>query len=193
MSLISTKNLMKLHLIFSAFMLPIAMLFLITGVIYFIFEYDGMYINNKYEIALSEPVSHDLEAMSSLVAPELESLGYPVPENGWKDIVELDEAPFFQFEWHDGLDRIIILKSSNQPEAGTLFVNEANFFKKMMLLHLAYGDIIFRIYAIIFSTMLFCMFITGYIIAWRMPQQRNLVISTSLLSIILFLGIVAVQ
>ena len=193
MNLPNTKTIMQIHLIFAAFMFPIAMLFVFTGTIYYIFEYDGSYSESEYEIALNETITFEPETISSLVASELEQLGYPVPKNGWKDIVKLDKTPFKQFEWHDGIDRIIIVKPSREPSVGKLYIKNANFFKKMLMLHTANGNSYFKVYAVLFSTMLFCMFVTGNVIAWRIKHQRPLVVSASIFSIIIFLLLVAIQ
>lgn len=187
MKFINPAILVKLHLVLAAFILPVAIAFLITGALYFLLEFDGNYNNTHHKITLAEPLSENQDDLLEITKQEIAKLGLTEPHpEAYKELGHLDEPPYYQFEWYDGIKRIIKLRPTADPLIGELIIEEASFYRKLMSLHTAQGNVFFRAYALLFATVLLLMFVTGYLMAWRLSPQRGLVISSTVASLALF-------
>jgi hypothetical protein len=192
MNLLSSPFLMKIHLYSAAFILPVALLFLSTGFLIFLYDIEGDYYRTPFSVSLTCPLVRDESALEKIVLSEMEKLGLEKPE-GWTRIKELDSDPWYQFEYHDGINRIIKLMPTNDPLMAELVLNEASLYRKFVMLHAARGNIYFRLYALVFALVLFSMLVTGYLLAWRLKQYRNPLLLSSTVSLFLFIVIVAIQ
>ncbi len=189
---INPALLIKIHLLLAGFMLPVAIMFLTTGLLYFTIEFEGEYHSTPHAIELTKPLEQNETELSEIVIQELDKLKLKIPD-GWSGIGKLDSDPGFQFEWHDGIDRIIILSPTNDSLTAKLIIKEASLYRKFLLLHTANGNNFFRLYASIFALVLFSMLVSGYLLGWRLKHHRKLILSSSLTSMALFILMVAIQ
>ena len=173
-------------------MLPIVTMFLTTGVLIFLLDFRGDYDRISYPVELSKPLSQDKDELEKVMRQKMAQLNIEMFK-GWSRIKELDSAPSFEFEWHEGIDRVIKLEPTETPLIATLTVKNATLYRKFVMLHSAKGNKYFKLYASVFAAILFSMLITGYILAWRIKQHRVLLISSSIASLSLFTLLIFIQ
>lgn len=192
MNLFSSPLLMKIHLFSAAFILPVALLFLGTGFLIFLDDINGDYYRTTFSVTLTRPLLRDESALEEIVLSEMEKRELEKPK-GWTRIQELDSDPWYQFEYHDGVRRIINLMPTSDPLVAEMVLKEASLYRKFVMLHQAQGNLFFRLYALIFAVVLFSMLVTGYLLAWRLKPYRNPLLVSSTASLLLFITIVAIQ
>ena len=186
------KFLLKTHLYCAAFIMPIALMFLGTGLLLFALDMGGDYYRTPYSIQLKQPLERDRPKLKKLVVQEMGNLGLKIP-GGWTRIKQLDSSPGYQFELHDGVSRIIELVPTDDPLVATMTVKKASLYRKFVLLHQAQGNNYFKLYASIFALILLAMLVTGYLLAWKLKQHRKKLLVSSTASVLLFIAMIAIQ
>lgn len=192
MKIFNSPFLLKFHLYSAAFMLPVALLFLSTGFLIFLYDIEGDYYHTKISIPLNRPLIKDEAVLEKIVLSEMKKLGLRQPK-GWTRVKEIDSNPWYQFEYHDGISRIIQFVPTRDPLVAELTLKDASLYRKFVMLHAARGNIFFRLYALVFALVLFSMLVTGYLLAWRLNRYRGPLLASSTTSLLLFIGIVAIQ
>ena len=184
--------LIKTHLYCAAFIMPIALMFLGTGFLLFALEIGGGYYPTHYSIQLKQPMVQEGSKLKNLVIQEMDKLELKKP-NGWTKISQLNSGPGYQFEFFDGFDRIIKLVPTSDPLIATMTVKKASLYRSFVLLHPARGPPSFRLYATIIALILLVMLVTGYLLAWRLQENRKQLLYASTASVMLFIAMIVIQ
>ncbi len=181
----SKIQLMKLHALLAAFMLPVACMFLITGALY-TWGIKGHYSNESHNIILDKALTPNLEELVTLANAELQKLDIAVPSGNFK----LKTAgQHFSLEW-TGSKKDIILEPTDQPLIAKLTVKQTSWYRNLVQLHKAKGGVLFKLYAAGFAIALALLLISGFIMAWQTPKLRRLTLITSLLGLASFVAVV---
>ena len=72
-------QLMKFHALLAAFILPVAVMFAITGSLY-TWGIKGSYSTDTYQVDLNEPLQSDIATLTKLAESELKALNMAAPE-----------------------------------------------------------------------------------------------------------------
>ena len=192
MKLVPYPFLLKTHLYCAAFIMPVALMFLGTGFLLFALDLEGGYYQQQYSLSLKQPLEQDIPALKSLVLLEMENLKLE-PARGWTRIRPHASRPVFQFELHDGVDRIIELAPTENPLVATMTIKTASLYRKLVMLHQAQGNNYFRLYASVFALILLAMLVTGYLLAWKLKQHRKKLFVSSTASVLLFVMMLSIQ
>ncbi len=186
MKLISRSTLMQAHAFLAAFILPVAILFFVTGALY-TWGIKGNYDVATHELHLSEPIQDDLVELVTLAKTELIKQDKGVP-SGQAKVKRIGSS--FRLEW-TGASMDVILEPTSQPLVAKLEIKQTNWHRQFVQLHKAKGGDIFKVYATVFAIALLLLLVTGFIMAWQMPKLRKLTLVSTLLGIAVFIVVVA--
>ena len=176
MGALSRSMLMKVHAFLAAFILPVAIMFFVTGAFY-TWGIKGSYDTSVHELNLQKPMEKNLTELIVLVKNEIKKRNIETP-TGKAKIKTIGDS--FKLEW-TGSNVDIILESTSQPLVMKLKIKNTSWYRKFVQLHKAKGGYFFKIYAAILATALLLLLVTGFIMAWQTPKLRNL----SLVSVVL--------
>jgi len=177
--------LMKIHMLVAAFMLPVAIMYPLTGALY-TWGVKGSYETTQYPIKLEQPLSKNKEVMVELVTRELTQREIALP-SGKAKIKAIGNS--FQLEW-TGSNRDVILGPGSDQLIAKLNVKETTLYRRIVQLHKAKGGIGFKVYAAAFATALLTLLITGFIMALQMPKFRMPVLLSMSTGIVMFIAMV---
>jgi len=173
--------LVKLHLVVAAFILPVALMFFITGALY-TWGIKGGFSNTKYFVLLNQPVQKDKEWLSELAIHELAQREIELP-TGKSKIKAVGNS--FYFEWSGSYVNVILAPTAN-PFKLKLIIKEAQLHRFFVQLHKAKGGVAFKVYAAIVSVCLLFLFISGVILAWQMKRYRKLLLGSISSGVLVF-------
>lgn len=185
MEMLNRSTLMKAHAVLAAVILPVAIMFFVTGALY-TWGIKGGYETNSYELQLENPIQKDLTTLINIVERELNSKNISVP-SGQAKIKTI--GPSYQLEW-TGSDIDIILEPTSKPSVASLQIKDTSWYRNLVQLHKAKGGTPFKVYAAAFATALLLLLITGFIMAWQTPKLRQLTLTSTGVGIAIFIAMV---
>jgi len=177
--------LMKIHMLLASFMLPVAIMYPLTGALY-TWGIKGDYDINTVSIKLEQPLVKDKKQLVELVKQSLSQKDIALP-TGKAKIKTAGNS--FQLEW-TGSNRDVILAPSDKPLIAQLKIKETTKYRQLVQLHKAKGGVGFKVYAAIFATSFLVMLITGFLMAIQMPKFRKPVLFSMSTGILVFLALV---
>jgi len=172
---------MKVHTVLAAFILPVTIMFFVTGAFY-TWGIKGSYDATDYELHLQKPIQDDLVELVTLATKELKKQNIEIP-SGQAKIKRIGKS--FMLEW-TGSNKDIILKSTTRPLVAKLKIKNTSWYRQFVQLHKAKGGKSFKVYAAAFATTLLLLLITGFIMAWQTPKLRKLTLLSASLGIVIF-------
>jgi hypothetical protein len=155
---------MKLHAYFACFFLPITLVYIITGMLYF-FDIEG-------------EVTAEIEYPVQLIH------GWPTNEQQAKSIVlrslagkEHNQLPndYYLYEGtHDwyGHEQEVILSPINDNKA-KLVIKEHDLLLQLLIIHKGYAGNFFKVFSIMFGFSLAFSVISGVVITLQLPQLKK--------------------
>jgi hypothetical protein len=167
--------LMKLHALLAAFILPVAIMFIVTGALY-TWGIKGSYTNATYEIPLSKPLKSDATELTDLARLELKKLDTRAPEGQPQLKVN---GEHFVLEW-SGSSKDMTLEPTKNPLVAKLTVKNTSWYRNLVQLHKAKGGIAFKIYAAVFAISMLILLVSGFIMAWQTPKLKRSTLITAL-------------
>ena len=139
--MLTRLQLMKYHALLAAFIFPVAMMFMITGSLY-TWGIKGNYVNESYEVQLSEPIRPELIELAELAETELNKHGLLTP-SGKPKIKRLGDH--FALEW-TGSSKDVVLEPTNNQLMAKLTVKHTTWYRSLVQLHKAKGGAAFKGY-----------------------------------------------
>jgi len=185
MGIFNRSTLMKVHVLLAAFILPVAIMFCVTGALY-TWGIKGDYDTTIDELHLKKPVQGELAELVALAKKELKKQDIEAP-SGQAKIKRIGAS--FRLEW-TGSNIDIILEPTSQPLIAKLEIKRTNWHRQFVQLHKAKGGVPFKIYAAVFATTLLLLLITGFIMAWQIPKLRKLTLFSASFGITVFVAMV---
>lgn len=176
-------TLMKTHALLAAFILPVAIMFGVTGSLY-TWGIKGNYSNEVHSIELREPLKPDASSLTKLAQSQLEVLNIPTPEGKPKLKIY---GSHFLLEW-TGSSKDLILEPGDNPQTAKLTVKHTNWYRNFVQLHKAKGGTAFKVYAAVFAIVLGLLLISGFMMAWLTPKLRVATLASSGIGFIAFIS-----
>ncbi len=177
--------LMKIHMLLAAFMLPVAIMFPVTGALY-TWGIKGGYESTSYQLKLEQPLTKNKEKLTELATQALMLREIPLP-SGKSKIKTVGNS--FQLEW-TGANLDVILESGPEQLLAELEVKQTSSYRRFVQLHKAKGGTEFKVYAAVFATALLTLLLTGLLMALQMPKFRLPVLVSMSLGIAVFIAMV---
>jgi len=172
---------MKIHALLAALILPVALLFMVTGALY-TWGVKGSYSSEVYEIALEKPLTPDRGPLLALAESELKKIGANPPEG--QAALKIYGTNFV-LEW-TGSSKDLLLEPTAQERVATLTVKKTSLYRNLVQLHKAKGGIAFKIYAAFFAFALLGLLVSGYLMAWTLPKIKRLTLVATLIGLASF-------
>ena len=182
MEILNRSVLMKAHAALAAFILPVAIMFFVTGAFY-TWGVKGSYETTAHEVHLQKHIQSDLAELVTLATKELKKQNVEVP-TGQAKIKKIGNA--FMLEW-TGSNRDVILEPTANPLIAKLKIKDTSWYRQFVQLHKAKGGGLFKVYAAVFAIALLCILITGFIMAWQTPKLRKLTLLSASSGIVAFI------
>ena len=158
---------MKIHMLLAAFILPVAIMYPVTGALY-TWGIKGSYDTTIYPLKLDHPLLQNKEKLVELVTQKLMLKEIPLPSGEPK--IKTSGNSFY-LEW-TGADLDVILEPGSEQLSAELKVKETTNYRRLVQLHKAKGGIEFKIYAAVFATALLTLLLTGCLMALQIPKFR---------------------
>ncbi len=181
----SYSALVKLHAVVAAFVLPAAVLFLVTGALY-TWGIKGGYHTTTYELRLQEPVKMELAELVALAKKELKKRNVAHP-TGTAKIKKIGSS--YKLEW-TGSNMDVVLEPSSRPLVAKLQVKDTDWHRQFVQLHKAKGGTPFKVYAAVFSIALLALLISGFVMVWHVTELRRLTLLSLVLGAAAFVAMV---
>lgn len=185
MGILNRSTLMQAHALLAAFILPVAIMFFVTGALY-TWGIKGDYETTTHEITLQKPLQGELTELIELAKKELKKQNLATP-SGKAKLKKMGSS--FKLEW-TGSKIDIVIEPTSQPLMATLEIKNTSLHRQFVQLHKAKGGFPFKVYAAAFATALLLLLVSGFIMAWQMPKLRKLTITSALMGIALFVVMV---
>ena len=171
---LSRSFLVKTHIILAAFIFPVVMMFCITGALYS-WGIKGGYQVQKYNIELAQPMQKNKAWLTHIAKRELKQREIDFPTG---KVAIKGSGKFYYFVW-TGSQLDVQLEQTNNPFVAKLKIKQTNLHRFFVQLHKAKGGVAFKVYAVILSIGLMILFITGFLMAWRLKKERLLLLLSS--------------
>ena len=184
-SIINRSTLMKMHALLAAFILPVAIMFVVTGALY-TWGIKGGYETTTYEIQLEKPIQGELTELLALAKDELNKQNI-APPSGQASIKKMGSS--LLLEW-TGSKIDVVVEPTFQPLVATLEIKNTSWHRQFVQLHKAKGGTPFKVYAAAFAIALLLLLVSGFIMAWLTPKLRKLTIASAILGVVLFIAMV---
>jgi len=185
MGIFNRSVLMKTHALLAVFILPVAVIFFVTGTLY-TWGIKGGYDTSVHELHLKNPLQNELEKLVNLAEDELKKRNLSSP-TGQAKIKIIGSS--FKLEW-SGSSMDVIIETTSQPLIAQLKIKHTSWYRQLVQLHKAKGGDPFKVYATILATALLLLLITGFIMAWQMPKLRKLTLVSTVLGIVVFVAMI---
>ncbi len=185
MGVFSRSVLMKVHALLAVFILPVAVMFFITGALY-TWDIKGGYDTIVHELHLASPLRKELGELVGLAERELKKRNLALP-TGQAKIKTIGSS--FKLEW-TGSSRDVIIATTAQPLIAQLEIKQTSWYRQFVQLHKAKGGVPFKVYAAILATALLLLLITGFTMAWKTPKLRKLTLVTTVLGVVVFVAMI---
>jgi len=176
---------MKTHALLAAFILPVAIMFLVTGALY-TWGVKGGYKTTTHELHLKTPIQGELTELITLAKNELKKQNIELP-TGQAKIKRI--GPAFKLEW-TGSNMDIILEPTFQPLIAKLQIKNTSLHRQFVQLHKAKGGTSFKVYTAAFAIALLLLLVSGFIMAWQLQKLRKLTLISASLGIAVFFAMV---
>jgi hypothetical protein len=178
--------LVHIHLAFAALLVPVILMFAITGAFY-TWGVKGSFDTSERDIVLSQPLKKDTEYLHQWVEDVLEINGIQAPSGGGKI---KGKGENYIYEW-TGSARVVTVAPTSDALIAKLTVDESSYYRYLVQLHKGKGGVIFKVYAVIVAIGLVLLALSGVIMALRMPKYKVLtqryLLSGGLLFVVLLL------
>lgn len=185
MGMFNRSTLMQAHAALAAFILPVAIMFFVTGAFY-TWGVKGGYDTSVHEVHLQKDIEPDLAALVTLATNSLKKQNIALP-SGHAKIKKIGES--FMLEW-TGSNRDIILEPTENPRIAKLAIKDTDWYRQFVQLHKAKGGVFFKVYAAVLATALLLILLTGFMMAWQMPKMRKLAFISTALGMFTFITMV---
>ncbi|MCF6203695.1 MAG: PepSY domain-containing protein [Methylococcaceae bacterium] len=179
--MINRPILMKVHVLIAVFILPIAIMFFVTGAFY-TWGIKGDYETTVQKLHLKIPFQEELSYLINVVETELNKQQVSLP-TGKAKIKKIGQS--FQLEW-TGSSKDVVLEPTSDPLIAQLKIKNTGWHRHFVQLHKAKGGIAFKVYATILAVGLLFLLISGFIMAWQLPRLRKMTLISTMLGLIFF-------
>jgi hypothetical protein len=178
-------TLMKTHIVLAAFILPVALMYFVSGALY-TWGVKGGYENTDYELTLTEPLQTEHAILHDFVVAQLTERDIAVP-SGHSKIKKGGTS--YKFEW-TGSALDVVLSPTFDPLKAKLTVKKTSAYRQLVQLHKAKGGTPFKVYAVVLVVSLLLLLLSGVMMAWQLPKYRPLLFTSLGAGVVVFAAMV---
>ncbi len=181
--MINRPVLMKVHVLIAVFILPVAIMFFVTGALY-TWGIKGDYETTVQKLHLKIPLQEELSYLVNVAVEELSKQEVSLP-TGKAKIKKIGQS--FLLEW-TGSSKDVVLEPTSDPLIAQLKIKNTGWHRHFVQLHKAKGGVAFKVYATILAIGLLLLLISGFIMAWQLPRLRKVTLISTMLGLIFFVA-----
>lgn len=156
---------MKLHAYFACFFLPITLVYILTGMLYF-FDIKGEVSSEvEYFFPIEQAWPEDEASAKKLVTNYLVGDKY----------VELPEDYYLWEGKHDwyGHEREVLLKPTDKEGIVEIHIMEHDLLMQLLIVHKGFAGSYFKVFSVFFGLSLLFSLISGVVITLQLPQLKR--------------------
>lgn len=176
-------QLMKLHLILAAILLPAIAMYAITGGFY-TWGVKGGYDTQTFKLPIATPLQGDLASLITFTQQELDKQQHPYPSGAAK-LKSTEHSHVL--EW-TGSETDISLTTTKGSQLVQLDVKETGAYRQLVQLHKAKGGTVFKLYGAFMALGLLVIMISGVLMGLGMPKYRRTTLLSLGAGILILLG-----
>jgi hypothetical protein len=178
---IQRNTLLQVHIVLAAVMLPVVMMYFISGALY-PWGVKGSSEKTSYELSLAQPLLYEKQVIRDFVEKTLIEKNITIPSGRSKLKAKRKS---FKFEWRS-VDLRVVLKSTSDPLKVKMTVKDANWYRQFISLHKMGGGDSFDYYAATLATSLLLLLLSGLILAWQLKKYRPLLTGSLVAGFLIF-------
>ncbi|WP_285164495.1 PepSY domain-containing protein [Shewanella goraebulensis] len=154
---------MKLHGYIACFFLPITLIYIITGMLYF-FDIKGEVSKDiEYFVPTTEGWPDNEQSAKKFVVNFLKGKSHlPLPEDYYWEGVH---------DWY-GHRQEVILAKTDDPNTLEIHIKEHDFLMQLLIIHKGFAGSFFKVFSILFGISLAFSIISGVVITLQLPQLK---------------------
>ncbi len=164
----------KLHAFLACFILPMATLYFVSGVLYSS-DIKGHIDKQVYKLQLESPFAPDLAKLSTLAQAALDERDL-LPPGG--EAVIKESKGSYEYRWGD-LKRLVVIQPTDDPLQAELVYRKRSPLVQVMRVHRAEAGTLVKIFSISMAIALLVILASGVFLAVGLPKLRR----TALLSL----------
>ncbi|TNE74332.1 hypothetical protein EP331_02230 [bacterium] len=183
------KSLMSLHTIVAAFIMPVAIVFLVTGSLY-TWGIKGSVNTEKVTETLETPLNtQSIDSVVEHVTHFIESKGYSAPSGTYNFTLN---GPSVSGRW-SGANMDLSFSTSYDGKTLVYEMRHTTWYSHLVQLHKAKGGTAFKVYAVILAVSLLLLLISGYMMAFQMPKYRKQALVATVTGLLVFFVMVLIS
>jgi len=186
--MIKRYRIMQAHMLLAGFLLPIAILYFISGALYTL-DIKGHIAKQQITLQLAQPFTPDLDRLTQITRQALLARKLPLP--GDEPTLRKRHGTY-ELRWAD-LAHVVTLIPGRDTQTALLTVRERSLLTQIMRIHRAEAGTTFKVLAICLAAGLVIIFSTGAFMARTMPKLRRPILFAILSGSATFLVLMLVQ
>ncbi len=184
---INRFHIIQLHMYLAAFLLPLALMYFISGALYTA-DVKGSVDKQMITVKLAQPFTPNLEQMLGKAEQVLADHKLPLPDG--EPLLKKKKGSY-ELSWGD-LQYAVKYEPTSNPMVAKLTFRERSALAQVMRIHRADAGVGFKVFAIILVAGLLLMFASGVYMAMTVPKFRKPAFIAMTLGLITFLGLMLV-
>ncbi len=183
--MINRYQIIRIHMLLAAFLLPIAIMYFISGALYTL-DIKGHIDKQEIILQLKQPFAPNLDFLTQVTKKSLLERKVPLP-TGEPTLKKRHGT--YELRWGD-LEHVVKLQPTHDTMTAKLTIKERSFLTQIMRIHRAQAGSVFKVFAIILVIGLIIMFATGIYMAQAVPKLRQPAILAIAIGLLTFLGLI---
>ncbi|NKF52293.1 PepSY domain-containing protein [Shewanella sp. WXL01] len=155
---------MKLHAYFACFFLPITLVYITTGMLYFFDIKGSVTSESEYFIEMPQGWTKDEKQAEAIVTAYLVGDKYV-------------ERPS-EYYWYEGVhywynyEREVALSATDDDKVADLHIKEHDLLESLLIVHKGFAGTYFKIFSVLFGLSLAFSIVSGVVITLQLPQLK---------------------
>ncbi|WP_043319257.1 hypothetical protein [Microbulbifer sp. HZ11] len=166
----------KLHTYFSCFFLPLAVMYLATGMLHMMDIDGGVRTEKQFEVSLPNGIPKDEEAVRAVILPLMQEKGQDM-----KLPADYYYEPKENYIGWYGYKGQVFFEPLEDPNKAILHVKKHDLWHQFLLIHKGHAGPVFWVLGIMFGLSLLFSLVSGLVIAIAVPMFRKTSIVFTLL------------
>ncbi len=184
--MVKRNLLIKIHLVMAATILPVVLMYVITGALYTA-EYKPSSHDKAFDVQLEAPLVRDIQLLKDVVHDALAKRGIDDPDGKAK--FKRDKKRGGQkFVWKGDNHTVSMWSHADNRAVVTIEVSTPSWYKRLMWIHTADGGDALKIFSIIVAILLVFVLLTGVIVGLQVKLFRGLTLYSMGFGSLLFLA-----
>lgn len=181
-------QLISIHLILAAVLLPAIAMYAITGGLY-TWGFKGGYDTQTFKLPVATPLQGDLASLITFAQQELDKQQHPYPSGAAK-LKSTEHSHVL--EW-TGSESDISLTTTKGSQLVRLEVKDTSGYRQLVQLHKAKGGTMFKIYGAFMAIGLLVILISGVLMGLGMPKYRTTTLFSLGAGIVILMGAITLS